>query len=407
MSSALFHRTRGWLARDGFAMPAAVMVLVILVIGGWGAWFVLAEIPLYEVAKSARIEVAEAAHRIEAPVSGRVVASMVSMGATVKAGDLLIELDTSTERLEVEEQRAALVARQAQIEPMRREVIVAEQALASARESLPVLVAEARARTKATRATAAFNREQAARFREMEKAGVASDFERREAMARARESSEGSKASRLEAEKLELSEKTRLSEQEISLERLRRELAGLEGEIETTAARIKRLEFEIERRRIRAPIDGTIGEIQTLRVGDVVQEAEHLGTIVPAGTLILVAEFDPKVLGRIQPGQGARMSPTGFPSTQYGVLHAKVTHAASEIRNGLLRVEMALEPDEGSAIPLEHGLPGGVEVEVERVSPATLVLRGVGKVLHPEAEQPAVPAQHASPSGQPVPEPSK
>ena len=32
-------------------------------------------------------------------------------------------------------------------------------------------------------------------------------------------------------------------------------------------------------------------------------------------------------------------------------------------------------------IPLEHGLPGSTEVEVERVSPALLVLRAAGQFL--------------------------
>jgi len=30
---------------------------------------------------------------------------------------------------------------------------------------------------------------------------------------------------------------------------------------------------------------------------------------------------------------------------------------------------------------LQHGLPGSLEIEVERISPAALALRSVGKVL--------------------------
>ena len=37
--------------------------------------------------------------------------------------------------------------------------------------------------------------------------------------------------------------------------------------------------------------------------------------------------------------------------------------------------------DPASPVPLQHGLPGTVEVEVARVSPATLVLHAVGKRL--------------------------
>jgi membrane fusion protein (multidrug efflux system) len=54
---------------------------------------------------------------------------------------------------------------------------------------------------------------------------------------------------------------------------------------------------------------------------------------------------------------------------------------ANEARDGAIRVELRLVPEALTTIPLQHGLPGTVEVEVERVSPAALVLRGVGQRL--------------------------
>ena len=47
----------------------------------------------------------------------------------------------------------------------------------------------------------------------------------------------------------------------------------------------------------------------------------------------------------------------------------------SEVRDGQIRVELAFLTDPASPIPFQHGLPGTVEVEVERVSPAALVRR--------------------------------
>jgi len=58
-----------------------------------------------------------------------------------------------------------------------------------------------------------------------------------------------------------------------------------------------------------------------------------------------------------------------------------VASVAHETRDGQIRVELSLTPDFTSAIPLQHGLSGTVEVEVERVAPVTLVLRAVGKHL--------------------------
>jgi membrane fusion protein (multidrug efflux system) len=44
-------------------------------------------------------------------------------------------------------------------------------------------------------------------------------------------------------------------------------------------------------------------------------------------------------------------------------------------------VELEIERDPESRIPLRHGLPGTLEIEVDRVSPAALVARSIGRVL--------------------------
>jgi hypothetical protein len=54
---------------------------------------------------------------------------------------------------------------------------------------------------------------------------------------------------------------------------------------------------------------------------------------------------------------------------------------ASEVHDGRVRVELDIARSPVSPIPLQHGLPGAVEVEVERVSPAALTLRTAGQVI--------------------------
>jgi membrane fusion protein (multidrug efflux system) len=113
----------------------------------------------------------------------------------------------------------------------------------------------------------------------------------------------------------------------------------------------------------------------------VVREGEKLAAIVPTGTLRIVATFQPHdALGRIQPGQSARLRLEGFPWTQFGSVPATVTGVASEVRDGRIRVELAVKPHSRLRIHLQHGLPGTVEVQVEQISPASLVLRMVGRL---------------------------
>ena len=63
-------------------------------------------------------------------------------------------------------------------------------------------------------------------------------------------------------------------------------------------------------------------------------------------------------------------------------VRAEVTsQVGSEVREGTVRVVLAIVPDPQSRIRIDHGLPGILEVEVERVSPAALVLRLVGEMI--------------------------
>ena len=82
-------------------------------------------------------------------------------------------------------------------------------------------------------------------------------------------------------------------------------------------------------------------------------------------------------IGRVRTGQPGRVRLLGFPWTEYGTLHATVSQVANEVRDGLVRVELAVDRLPPS-LPLSHALPGDVEVEVERVRPASLVLRTLG-----------------------------
>jgi membrane fusion protein (multidrug efflux system) len=99
-------------------------------------------------------------------------------------------------------------------------------------------------------------------------------------------------------------------------------------------------------------------------------------------------------VGRRSPGAlGQRLD--GFPWAQYGTPAATVTRVATEARDGAIRVELDLAPQTPTAIPLQHGLPGTVEVTVEHVSPATMVLRGVGARFHRAATHTAAVGRQA------------
>ncbi len=108
------------------------------------------------------------------------------------------------------------------------------------------------------------------------------------------------------------------------------------------------------------------------------------------------ATFSPNALGRIQPGQGAQLRLTAFPAVQYGTVPARVARIAQGLPGDPLQVEFTLMPA-ASSIPLQPGLLGTMEVEVERISPAILLLRVSGQVLGPSSSSSATNSAGAKP----------
>ena len=60
---------------------------------------------------------------------------------------------------------------------------------------------------------------------------------------------------------------------------------------------------------------------------------------------------------------------------------------ASEVRDEMIRVELAIDPRPGSVLPLRHGMPASLEIRIEEVAPLELVLRAAGRLLGERAPQ--------------------
>jgi hypothetical protein len=100
-----------------------------------------------------------------------------------------------------------------------------------------------------------------------------------------------------------------------------------------------------------------------------------------SGQVIIVAEFEPpEALGRVRPDQRGRFHLEGSPWVQYRAVRATVARVATETENGKIRVELDVEEAPDFPVTLQHGLTGTLEIEVEKVSPANLVLRSIGRV---------------------------
>ncbi|MGH8567297.1 MAG: HlyD family secretion protein [Gammaproteobacteria bacterium] len=379
--AVIFSRTLRALETDGPWRWTVGLVITALLLGGWFAWFLLGRVSVYEVTDRAVLEVEAAAHPVAARVDGRVVKTALALGREVTAGEVLIELDAETKRLALDEARARLAGRRAQIAALGPEIQAEQHGLEAYRRSSVVALDESRARIAEVEARARFAERQADSRRALRARRLVSEEDFRQAQAEVDSKHATVKASTLVSARIEQEAAVETYERQAGIARLERKLTELEGEAATEEATIRRIEHDVELHLLRAPIDGRLGQVEKLRVGSVVRTAAVLATIVPPGKPRAVAFFPVAGVGRIRSGQPAQIRLDGFPWTQYGALSATVTSVGNDPVDGHVRVELTLAGGSAPLIPLEHGLSGTAEVEVERAAPADLVLRALGRWL--------------------------
>lgn len=356
-----------------------VMLLVV------GLWITQARVPLYAVSELARLQARDAVHPVDIQIAGRVMTVNLPIGGKVRRGDVLIALDATDIGLRLDDARAAERGLGAQIAALDAEIAAREEALATTGVLGRASVSEAQAARSETEAQASFAGRERERADRMREAGVVaeSDLDRANATLVQARAQVTARDHRLTV----LSTETRrdIADRRAQNENLRRSLAALHAERDSAGVQVKRLEVEVARHTVRAPIDGLLGQIRAPQVGSVVTSGQTVAVVTPETAIELVADFAPAAaIGRIRAGQHARMRVTGFPWAQYGMLSATVAAVSSEVSDGRIRVELALDPQQAaqpSAIPTRHGLVGEVEIEIEQVSPAVLLARSAGQLF--------------------------
>jgi membrane fusion protein (multidrug efflux system) len=374
-----FPRSLRTLEADSPTRNIVLLVLTAIFLALWAGWFVLSQVGVYAVTDVARLEVDHENHPVGAPVGGRVVAVDLAVGRSVRAGEVLLELDATAEELERNEEQVRLAPVASQIDLLKEELAAEQRALAEERQSALAGIAESEARTRQSVAAARFAVDEAHRLATLQQSGLVSELEALRASNVATEREGDAQSSEFAARRLtrdlEVREQNRLSQ----IARLKRDIASVEGERGEALAASERISHDIDQRTVRAPISGTIAEVAPIRIGSMVTLGDRICTIVPDGEVKVIALFAPAMaLGRVREGQVARVRLEAFPWTQYGSATARVSSVAGELHDGKIRVELALDRNERSTLPFQHGLPAEVNVEIERVSPAALVLRSIG-----------------------------
>jgi multidrug resistance efflux pump len=352
------------------------------VLAAWLCWAVYARVSLCEISPDARVELEGASYPIDSPFHGQVLSTALHVGQHVDRGALLVELDSTPEQLQLREEQVQLQGIEPQLSKLRSQIEAENKMRDEEQQGARFSTAEAASRRREADTRANYADRELARMRNLYAQHLVStrDFEKAESDAR--QLRQAVNTLEAAASRIPTDQAARNRELEVRIARLQGEVATLEAQSDTLKASTERLRYDIERRRIRAPIDGRIGEAANLRVGTVVSEGDRLGSIVPTGNLVIVAQYPAQAaLGRIRPGQPATLRLEGFPWTEFGTVSATVAAVAQEARDGKIRVELALAGKSSFRGSLQHGMPGTLEITVERVSPLSLTLRTAGQWL--------------------------
>jgi membrane fusion protein (multidrug efflux system) len=347
----------------------------------WLLWFTLARVPLYAVSDRARVSASAKVHPVDVSLAGRVIEVALQPGVEVAAGQVLLVLDSHDVRLRIDEARAQTAGLDAQIAALDKEIAARALALAETERAGQAGRSEAAARRQQSEVAAALAASEATRAEQLRSAGVVpqSEWER----ARADQAEKQAAAAAQSQRMVLLARETQraLAEGQAYQAGLHRQVAELRADRLVAAAALARLEDELARHTVRAPVAGRLGQVRAPQVGAVVEAGQRVAVVVPAGALEIIAEIAPsEAVGRVRAGQRAQMRVDGFPWTQYGMLHGAVTRISSEPLDGFVQIEIDIDEGRAPAIPVQHGLSGTVEIELDQVSPAEIVLRAVGRL---------------------------
>lgn len=358
---------------------AGVVATLLLII--WGSWFFLGQVSVYEVADRATLETEAAAHPVATQVDGLIIRSYLVLGKMVKAGELLLELNADTERLALEEAKAYLAGLRVQIQSIYPEIQAEQKGLDAHRKSAELAIGHAKARVIESRAHSKFADQQAESRRILIGKNLVSKEDYRQAQAGAEASHATIKALEFKASGLEQSGLVEAMDRQARIAKLERKLADLKSQVLSQEATVNRLEHDITLRLVLAPTSGYLGRIEQFKVGSVVKAGDVLGAVVPSGKPHAVAFFPVAKSGKLRSGQQAQLRLDAFPWTQYGTLQATVASVGNDPLDNHVRLELDLKVESTPRIPLAHGLSGTAEVEIERLSPAELLFRAVGRKL--------------------------
>ena len=259
------------------AWLATPLVLILLAAGSYGLYVYLTPTPLPDGLLYGNGHIEGTEIRVSSEVTGRVIDSRLVEGKTVAAGDLLVRIDDTDARIQLNQSQAA----KADLEQLRArqetELIPLRHHLATAQADLE-------------------------RYRSLKESGTASV--------------------------------QRLDQAENAFQEAQRQAAALEGQIATTGAlldvarqRVDLAQSQVGKAEIKAPIAGVI-LVKAIEAGEFAAPGKPVAVLVDLQNLELKVFIPEADIGRIKLGDQARVKTSAFPDRFYGARVSRVDQQA-------------------------------------------------------------------------------
>ena len=335
------------------------------------AWSCVAKIDIYAEAKG-RLQPSGRSKVVQPVQVGRVVGISVANGSRVRAGDLLIKLDSTQADADRDAAKAELASLKSEIARRTTEIVAARLNIANPTITFPADVPElfrkrddalfqaeiGQYRDQVDTINAQIAEKTARKTRLVDTIAarerlIAPMRERLTMKSTLEAKQAGTHAAVLDATQALQTEERNLADDRgqsiendaaaVSLQsRLKQALSTFLADQNQHLSDAMRRQDDVEQNlikaedrvqqtRIVAPIDGTVQQLGVTTVGQVVSVGQPLMVIVPStGALEVMALVQNQDIGFVQPDQPVVLKIDAFPFTHYGTLDGKVTRISNE-----------------------------------------------------------------------------
>ncbi len=217
-------------------------------------------------------------------VQGYVDQVLVGDNQDVAAGQPLVHIEPQTYQAALAQQVATVDARQADVEAARRQILQQQAA-----------IDQSRAQLAGAQATATYAAGEAARYANLSAKGV----ETAEKAAQAGNQRDQALAT-------EHADADALKQAMRQIDTLKAQVGQAQAQLEAAKAEVASNQQNLSDTLLRASIAGRVGD-RSVRVGQYVSPGTRLMSIVPVTQIYLVANFKETQIGRMRPGQPAKI----------------------------------------------------------------------------------------------------